>query len=110
MRRGEVSAAEQLDAKLAIHSMRKQTQLWSIAEGSFGWRGAIALLLPLVLIAIGVAEVIQENGLADLVRDRSGALYVVLGLVLLGSFLWSNTQRQLNAMLELLKRLERERS
>jgi hypothetical protein len=34
----------------------------------------------------------------------------VLGLVLLGSFLWSNSQRQSNAMLELLKRLEHDRS
>lgn len=43
MRHGEVSTAEHLDAKLAIHSMRKHAQLWRIAEGAFGWRGAVAL-------------------------------------------------------------------
>jgi hypothetical protein len=34
----------------------------------------------------------------------------VIGVALLGSFLWGQTQRQLNALLELVKRLELERS
>jgi hypothetical protein len=42
MRHSEVSAAEHLDAKLAIRSMRKQAQLWRVAEGALGWRGAVA--------------------------------------------------------------------
>jgi hypothetical protein len=110
MRHGEVSTAEHIDAKLAIHAIRKQAQIWKTAEGAVGWRGAVVLVLPLLLIAIGLAQLIQEEGIAALMRESSGGVYVVLGVVLFGSFLWSNTQRQLNAMLELLKRLERDRS
>jgi hypothetical protein len=110
MRHAEVSTAEHLDAKLALRSMRKHAELWKVAEGTMGWRGVVTLLPPVVLIAIGVAQLIQEKGLAELVREAGGAVYVLLGLVLLGSFLWSSTQRQLNAVLELMKRLENDRS
>ena len=109
MKKPEVSIAEHLDAKLTLRAMEKQAQLWRIAEGRLGWRLGVALLPPVLLIAIGLTQLIQDAGLAGLMRKAPGAVYVVLGVALLVSFLWSASQRQLNALLEIVRRLESDR-
>ena len=109
MKQHAVSTAEHLDAKLTLHAMRKREQLRRIAEGRFGWRLSVILLPPVLLIAIGLTQLTREERLAEVMRETSGAVYVVLGVTLLVSFLWSYTQRQLNALLELVKRLEQDR-
>ena len=110
MKEHEVSTAERLDAKLTIRAMRKHDQLWRVAEGRMTWAESIGFLLPVVLIAIGLLQVSRDEGILDLVKNAGGAGYVALGLVLVGTFIWSHFQRQLNALRELLRRLERERS
>jgi hypothetical protein len=110
MKHREISPAEQLDAKLAIRSMRRHEHLWRIAEGRMRWVEGLGLLLALLLVAVGLLQMFREPGFSELMRSSQGLGTVVIGVALLGSFLWGQTQRQLNALLELVKRLELERS
>ena len=102
MNEQEISAVERLDAKLALRAMQRHDRLWRTAQGRVRWTEAVGFLAALVLVAIGL--------FLDVLNANQGLSAVILGIALLGSFLWSHTQRQLNALLELVKRLELERS
>lgn len=112
MKEREVTLAEQIDAKLTISAMRKRVQLWRIAEGRMRWGEGISFLAPLLLIGIGIARLAQEDGLMALLRESEtrGIAYVVIGIVMLVSCLFTHRERQLNALIEIVKRLERDRS
>lgn len=110
MEQREVSMAEQLDAKLALNVMRRQDRLWQTAQGRTRWTEALGFLIALLLVASGLVLIGRNQGFREFFDANEGLGYVLLGVVSLGSFLWSHTQRQLNALLELVKRLELERS
>ena len=110
MNEREISAVERLDAKLALRAMQRYDRLWQTAQGRVRWTEAVGFLAALVLLAIGLLQLSSDKGFLEVFTANKGLSLVVLGMASLGSFLWSHTQRQLNALLELVKRLELERS
>jgi hypothetical protein len=106
----KISTAEKLDAKLTIRAMQDRLQLWRLAEGRFGWREIIVFLVPIVLITMGIAQLARDEGIVQLMLEAKGAGAIFLGLVFMALFMWNHTQRQLNALRHLVKRLERDGS
>jgi|SRR5690606_13108790 len=106
----EISAVERLDAKLALRAMQRHDRLWRTAQGRMRWTEAVGFLPALGFVAIGLLELSRGKGFLEALAANKGLIFVVLGMSSLGSFLWSRTQRQLNALLELVRRLELERS
>lgn len=110
MEQREIFVADQVDAKLAINAMRRRDRLWRTAQGRTGWAELFGFLSALLLVAIGLIELGRSQGFREFLDAKDGLFFVLLGVVLLGGSLWSHTQRQINAVLELVKRLEVERS
>ncbi len=110
MKHEEVLTANRLEAGLAAQELKEHSKLWRTAEGRFGWRGVASVLSPLLLISVGVVLCIQDGSLSRLFRQFDGVWMALLGFGLLTFNLWTNTQEQLRATRELLKRLERTRS
>lgn len=108
MKDTDVSTPALLEARLAIGGMRKHAHLRKIAEGRFSWSESVGLIAAVLLVVIGLVQFGRLVGVTDFMR--SGVVFVVSGLVLLVSFFWSNVQRQQKALLELIKRLEPDRS
>lgn len=101
MNKPEISTPEQLDAALRASALRKHAQLWKVAEGrSFPWAEALGLACAVLFLAIGMARGFSQ--------DAGGAIQLALGVLMVATFVWSHMQRQLNALVEVVKRLERE--
>ena len=102
MKEHEISTPDDLDVALSANLLRKHSQLWKVAEGrSFRWTEALGLAIAVLLVAVGIARFSEE---------ASGTIQIAIGLALVASFIWSHMQRQLNALVELVKRLEDKRS
>lgn len=98
----KISTPEELDVVLGANALRKHAQLWKVAEGrSFRWADALGLACAVPLVVISIAQ---------LSPDAGGAIQLGLGLLMMASFVGSHMQRQLNALVELVKRLERDHS
>jgi hypothetical protein len=106
----KISTAEKVDAKLTIRAMQDHLRLWKLAEGHFGWREIIVCLVPIVLITMGIAQLARDEGVVQLMQEAKGVGPIFLGLLFMVSFMWNHTQRQLNALRQVVKRLERDRS
>jgi hypothetical protein len=103
MKEHEISTPEQLDVSLSASALRKHVQLWKVAEGrSFRWAEALGLACAVLFLAIGIARGFSQ--------DAGGAVQLALGVLMVAGFIWSHMQRQLNALVEVVKRLEREHS
>jgi hypothetical protein len=100
----------QLDAQISLQEIREREKLWQLAQGRFGWRGAIGYLSPILLLVAAVSMISERNGLGEFMRERRGEMLFILAFTLLGFTLWANAQRQLTALVEIVKRLERSRS
>jgi len=102
MKEHDISTPADLDVALSANTLRKHSQLWKVAEGrSFRWAEALGLVCAVLFVGIGVARFAEQ---------ASGAIQIALGLAMLATFVWGHLQRQVNALAEIVKRLERERS
>jgi len=101
---------EQVDAHIAAHALRERSQLWRNAKGQMGWRGAVGIVTPLLLIAVGLVQAFINGSFYRLVTQSSGIWFVVMGVTLLALTAWGNMQAQLRATQEILRHLERTRS
>jgi|GEM_PF-3264760 phosphotransferase system glucose/maltose/N-acetylglucosamine-specific IIC component len=101
MNEHEISTPEQLDVALNAGAIRKRAQLWKIAEGrSLKWAEVIGFVCAVLFLAIGIAR--------GFTQDASAAIQLALGVLMVAAFFWSRMQRQLNALVEVVKSLERE--
>src|SRR5262245_60485071 len=104
----DVTTRAQLEARLALSGALKNARLWRIAEGRVGWLDAIGIVAAALLVVFGLLQYGHTVGVAEFMR--SGIVFVVVGLMMLGSAQWSSIHRQRNALLELIKRIEEGRS
>ena len=103
MTKHDISTPEELDTALSANALRRHDQLWKVAEGrSIRLVEALGLVSAVLLVAIGVVTGFSQNAV--------GAVQLALGVLLIGSFIWTHMQRQVNALAELVKKLEREQS
>jgi hypothetical protein len=99
----EISTPEKLDVALGANSLRKHSQLWKAAKGrSFRWSEALGVSVAVLFLAMGIVPLTDD---AD-----AGLMFVILGVAIAGSVVFGHMQRQLSALVELLERLEHERS
>ena len=107
MKQSEISGGGQPDAQLLAQEVRERVQLWRVAEGHLGWPNLVAGLLPLLLVVLGIAFRAYEYGLAGFMGRNPGSYFILLGMGLFGLRMWGNTQRQIGALRDLIKSLER---
>jgi hypothetical protein len=84
-----------------------RAELWRVAEGRLGWPLLTAGLLPLALIFFGLVFRIHEYGLKGFLGQDPSSYFVLMGMGLFGLSLWQTNQRQLGALREIVKSLER---
>jgi len=102
MKKREISTPEQLDVALSASALRKHSKLWRIAEGrSFRWAEALGLTVGVLFLAMELVRGFSE--------DSESTTLLALGVLMVGSFVWGHMQRQVNALVELVKNLESER-
>jgi hypothetical protein len=98
----EISTPRDLDTALGANALRKRAQLWKVAEGrSFRWAEALGLAAGLLLVVIGASRFSEDAG---------GTVLLALGLAMAVGTVLGHLQRQLSALVEVVKRLERESS
>lgn len=97
MNEHEIATHSDLDVALSAHTLRRHSELWKVAEGrSFRWADGLLLLCALFLVVAGLGAEVRATE------------QVVLGVGLIGAFVYGHMQRRVNAMAELVKRLEQQ--
>jgi len=101
---------QQLDTRIALHSLKENASLWRIAEGRMNWRSAISFLGPVLLLIFGFLQLLESQEPSRLSNEFVGVTLLVFGVVSLALTIWGVQQCRLNAILEILRRQERTRS
>lgn len=108
MNEQDIATPRDLDVALSANALRKHSQLWKVAEGRFfRWVDLLGLCCAALLLAIGLVgalRVADDSG----GREQVGFFFAITATLMIALFLWTHMQRQLQALLELVKRLEQE--
>ena len=100
MKEQEISSPVELDTALRARALRRRAELKKAAAGrSFRWPEVVGAVLALLLVVAGLAQYFESGG---------GVIQIILGFAMAVSFVWSQHQRQLAALVELVGRLEDE--
>lgn len=102
MKEHEISTPQDLEVALSASALRKRSQLWKVAEGrSIRWIEAAGVVLALFLFGLGITQSIEAGS--------QGMVQIAMALMMIVSFVCTHIWRQLNALVEIVKRLENER-
>ena len=110
MNRDEPMTPQQLETRIAVHSLKESATLWRTAEGRMNWRNAISFVAPILMLIFGVAQLLEGKEPTRLSPDIVGIVLMVFAVVSLVLTIWGVQQSRLNAILEILRRQERIRS
>jgi len=110
MNSDEPMTPQQIDARIALRSVKESATLWRKAEGRMNWRITVGFLAPVVLLICGIAELLEGQEPSRLSPGFVGIIFLIFGVVSLALTIWSEQQSRLNAIVEILKRQERIRS
>jgi len=103
MKEHEISTPNDLDAALSGNALRRRSNLWKAAEGrSFLWRDAFSGVVAALLLVVGITRFLED--------PASGTIQIAIALVMVSVIIWGHLQRQVNALVELVKGLAQERS
>jgi hypothetical protein len=101
MKEHDIAITRDLDLASSANALRRHSQLWKLAEGrSFHWTGVLVLGCAILVVGIGFALLFSN--------DADGMLHIVFGLAMVAIVMWHQRQRQFNALVELVKRIERD--
>ena len=108
MQEHDIATSSELDVALSAKQLRKHSQLWKVAEGrAFRWVDLLGLVCAILLFATGVIGAFRIAGNSG-GREQIALVFSIMATLMVAMFLWSHMQRQLQALLELVKRLEQE--
>jgi hypothetical protein len=102
MNEHEITSPADIDTALSANALRKHSNLWKVAEGrSFRWSEILAIAIAALLSAIAITRLSE-----DMV---SAVIELALALAIVAAAAWGRLQRQMNALAEIVRRLEQER-
>jgi hypothetical protein len=102
MNEHEISSPTDLDTALNANALRKHANLWKVAEGrSFRWSEVLAGSIAALLCVVAITRISE-----DLTAAR---IELALAFAIVAAAAWGRLQRQMNALAEIVKRLEEER-
>jgi len=110
MNSDEVLTPQQLDARVALHTLKERTNLLRTAKGRMTWRIAVGLLMALVLIGIGLIQLYQGGRLPKLSHENIGFGFLFVGVINMALAIWAAQQSRLDAILEIVRSQESTRS
>jgi hypothetical protein len=106
----EPMTPQQLDIRIALHSLKENSTLWRTAEGRMNWRSIMSFLAPVLLLIIGFVRLFEGQEPSRLSPEFVGIVFLVFGAVSLAFSIWAVQQSRLDAILEIVRRQERNRS
>ena len=109
MNSDEPMTPQQLDTRIAIHSLKESAALWRKAEGRMNWRSTMSFLAPVLLLISGFVQLFEWQEPSRLSPEFVGIVFLVFGVVGLAFSIWAVQQTRLDAILEIVRRQERTR-
>lgn len=110
MNSDEPMTPQQLDTRIALHSLKESATLWRTAEGRMNWRSAMSFLAPVLLLIIGLVQLFEGQEPSRLSPDFVGIVFLIFGAASFAFSIWAVQQSRLDAILEIVRRQERTRS